>query len=97
MSATYEWQRHYEAAILETDRARLPQLIEAAHAAIDARIKELETNHGGTADEGQALADALSGLGVLRKECLESCQPQQQGSTPTTIRKRHSVGQSSSS
>jgi len=47
----YEWQRHYEAAILETDRSRLPQLIEAAQTAIDARFKELRANHGGTSEE----------------------------------------------
>jgi len=64
----YEWQRHYEAAILETDRTRLPQLINAAQAAIDARIEDIRLNHSGTADEEQALANALDGLRVLQKE-----------------------------
>jgi len=90
MNAMYRWQRQYEAAILETDRSRLPQLIEATHAAIDARIRELRQNHGGTSEEQQALADALAGLQVLGKECkeyIESCQPHN---------KRDSIGQSSS-
>jgi hypothetical protein len=64
----YKWQRHYEAAILETDRSRLPSLIKAAHAAIDARLEDFRLNHGGTPDEQQAIADALNGLRVLQKE-----------------------------
>ena len=64
----YEWQRHYEAAILETDRSRLPNLIKAAQAAIDARVEDLRLNHSGTAEEEQAIADALAGLRVLQKE-----------------------------
>ena len=64
----YEWQRHYEAAILETDRSRLPSLIKAAQAAIDARIEALRLNHGGTAAERQAIADAVNGIRVLEKE-----------------------------
>ena len=93
----YEWQRHYEAAILETDRSRLPSLINAAQVAIEARVEELRVNHGGTTAEQQAIADALAGLRVLRKECLEPCQPQQQASLPTSVKKRDSTGQSSSS
>ena len=68
LARTYDWQRHYETAILEVDRSRLPRLIEAAEAAIHARIKELESDHLGTAEERQAITDALNGLKVLRKE-----------------------------
>jgi hypothetical protein len=64
----YGWQRRYEAAILETDRSRLPALIEVAQSAIDARIEELQSDHLGTREEMDALADALAGLRVLRKE-----------------------------
>jgi hypothetical protein len=68
MSRVYGWQRFYEAAILETNRSRLPALIQAAQAAIDARLQQLQSDHNGTADERLAISDALSGLSVLRKE-----------------------------
>jgi hypothetical protein len=68
MTQSYGWQRYYEAAILETDRSRLPKLIKDAQAAIDARVEELRDNHGDTPEEQRALADALAGLRVLRRE-----------------------------
>jgi len=68
MTQSYGWQRTYEAAILETDRSRLPKLIQDAQAAINARVEELHQNHEGTPEERLALADALAGLGVLRRE-----------------------------
>jgi len=74
----YEWQRLYEAAILETDRSRLPELIAAAQAAIDERSEKLQlvregkasgsTAGDGIADEKQAIEDALGGLRILSKE-----------------------------
>ena len=68
MTQSYGWQRYYEAAILETDRSRLPKLIQDAQAAINTRVEELHQNHEGTPEERLALADALAGLGVLRRE-----------------------------
>ena len=68
MARSYDWQRHYEAAILATDRSRLPGLIEIAQAAIHVRVEELNLDHAATAEERQAIEDALSGLKVLRKE-----------------------------
>jgi hypothetical protein len=68
MTRTYGWQRFYEAAILETNRSSLPRLIQTAQAAIDARIQQLQADHQGSAEERQAIADALVGLNVLRKE-----------------------------
>ena len=61
----YPWQWFYELAILETDRTKLPMLIEAAQAAIDARIAEVESSRDVTAAEMQALDDARSGLRIL--------------------------------
>jgi len=66
----YDWQRHYEAAILETDGLRLPELIKTAQAAINRRIEELRTDHQGTPQEQQAIADALAGLRLLQQERL---------------------------
>ncbi|MGC2154245.1 MAG: hypothetical protein WA618_19555, partial [Terriglobales bacterium] len=76
MNGIYEWQRLYEAAILETDRSRLPRLITEAQAAIDARIEALRSHSDGEidgetyriAEEKQAIADALSGIRILKKE-----------------------------
>ena len=39
-----QWQELYEAAVLELDRAVLPNRIQAARAAIEARIVELRTS-----------------------------------------------------
>lgn len=73
MSPTYGWQRFYQDAVLETDRSRLPVLIRAAHAAIDARMEQLGHDHLGHDDQGSteerlAIADAIAGLRVLKHE-----------------------------
>jgi hypothetical protein len=73
---TYGWQRPYEAAILETDRVRLPKLIAEAQAAIDARMKALNSPSGreqanGVFEERQAIEDALAGIRILIREVSE--------------------------
>jgi hypothetical protein len=68
LTMTYGWQRFYEAAILETDRSALARLIQTAQAAIDVRMEQLQSDHHGSPEERQAIADALVGLNVLRKE-----------------------------
>lgn len=65
---SFGWQRFYEAAILETDRTRLPQLLRSAQAAIDARVEQLRADQQDHAAERQAIADALAGLRVLKGE-----------------------------
>jgi len=65
---TFGWQRFYEAAVVETNRVRLPRLIQAAHIAINARLEQLCLDHQGSCEERQAIADALSGLRVLKGE-----------------------------
>lgn len=62
----YAWQRPYEAAILETDRTKLPTLIEAAQAAISARRAEM--NGTGSPAELRAIEDARVGLRILIAE-----------------------------
>ena len=64
----YAWQPPYEAAILETDRTKLPTLIEAAQAAIDARLAEIQSKKNGTPAEVQAIHDAHYGLRILIAE-----------------------------
>jgi hypothetical protein len=69
----YSWEEHYFAAVLETDNAKLPELVDKAHAAIVRRRQELDSDHSGTPDEQLELNHALHGLTVLKKERIEVC------------------------
>jgi hypothetical protein len=68
MRADYVWEEVYKAAILETDDEKLPDRIGVAKGAIDQRIQQMQMDHGGTAEERQAVTDALAGISVLRRE-----------------------------
>lgn len=68
MSPGYRWKQFYEDAILETDQSRLPVLIRMANAAIHARMEQLLQDHQASAEEQQALSDAIAGLRVLKRE-----------------------------
>jgi hypothetical protein len=68
MRADYVWEASYKAAILETDDKKLPNRLRTAKGAIDTRLDEMQTDHGGTREERQAITDALTGLNVLRGE-----------------------------
>lgn len=68
MDTHFPWQHIYLEAVLETDTAKLAQRIAAAENAIKARAAELEMDHHGTAQERIAIAEALNGLSILRKE-----------------------------
>jgi len=63
-----DWRRCYEEALVETDRAKLPRLIRQAEIALDARIQEMRSGENGSREERDAIAEALAGLNVLRKE-----------------------------
>jgi hypothetical protein len=62
------WQELYEAAVVETNQKTLQARVQAAKAAIDARLRELQMDHGGTREEQQALRDAVAGVRVLERE-----------------------------
>jgi hypothetical protein len=64
-----EWQKKYEAALLELDREKLSEQIAAAEAAIYERLQKIsgKSNHQ---TERQAIEDALSGLRVLKRDNL---------------------------
>ena len=68
MKADYVWEESYKAAILETHDKELPNRLHTAKAAIDKRLQEMQMDHGGTPEERLAIADALAGLNVLRRE-----------------------------
>ena len=72
MNVDYEWQRPYVAAVLETDRSKLPPLIENAESAIQTRINELNEVHLGTREERLAIEFALNCLKLLSKEVARS-------------------------
>ena len=67
MKADYVWDDSYKAAILETDDKKLPNCVQAAQAALDARLCEWQLDHGGTPEERKAIS-ALSSLSVIRRE-----------------------------
>jgi hypothetical protein len=48
MRPSYDWERLYTAAILETERPKLTARIDAAQAAIERRLREMDSDHGGS-------------------------------------------------
>ena len=68
MNPTFPWQQAYLDAVLETDNLILPQRIMSARNTIKARVMTLEQDHQGTPEERTAIADALNGLEMLRRE-----------------------------
>jgi hypothetical protein len=66
-----DWEKLYQAAILETDWLKIEERVKAADSAISARLHEFSSDHGGTPEENQRLRDALSGLSVLRREVAD--------------------------
>lgn len=61
-----KWFDLYRAAILELDPAKLPQLVEQAHTAVQERLRKVWQD-GRDSDETQKLLDALQNLEVLRR------------------------------
>ena len=72
MSETqWKWQEPYLEAFLDTDPLNLPSRVAAAEKAIFARTAELRSSSDGRV-EWQAIADAISGLTILKKEIKSS-------------------------
>jgi hypothetical protein len=64
----YGWQELYATALLETDWSKMEEKIRVAEDVIRGRLHEFSLNHGGTSEENQAIADALHGLDILKKD-----------------------------
>jgi hypothetical protein len=64
----YKWQAAYQAAVLETDWTKIQERLQQAESEIHERRLALSQNHGGTAEEREALANAANGLRYLRKD-----------------------------
>ena len=72
LSSTYsypEWQRDYQAALLEPDSEKLVNLVAAAEAAIFKRLQAIGQSQDHRV-ERQAIEDALANLRVLRRDSL---------------------------
>lgn len=65
-----DWERLYTAAILETDRSKLKSRIDAAQAAIDRGLQEMDSDHGGSPTERLEIETAQAALDVLRKRVV---------------------------
>jgi hypothetical protein len=74
MKADYVWKGPYQAAMVEIDHGKLQESLQAAKAAIDNRLHELQLDHGGTPEERQAITDALANLNVIRRELEKGSQ-----------------------
>ena len=81
---TYKCHEAYKAALLETDWSKMEERIQAVEAALHERKNDFDLNHGGTAEENQAIEDAFHGLSVLRNDvAMWSDQPSDQQKTGT--------------
>lgn len=65
-SSSLDWHRLYQAALFETDRAKIAERIDLAERAILDRVKELFLVGKDHIEEDQVLDDALYALRALR-------------------------------
>ncbi len=65
-----EWQKEFQAAIVETDREKLLERVMAAEAAIFNRLQILSQSSDTNSNERQAIEDALASLRSLKKNEL---------------------------
>ena len=64
-----EWQRPYQAALLEVDPKKLSQRVEEAEAAIFKRLQQLSEGQDGQA-EREVIEGAIHALKILKRESL---------------------------
>ena len=60
-----DWKSLYEAAIAESNKSAIPERVAVAEKAVIARGREISYGHG-TAEEAEALEDALYTLRAFR-------------------------------
>jgi hypothetical protein len=65
-----EWQKEFEAAIMETDREKLLERVMAAETAIFERLQDPSQYSDKNSSERQAIEDALASLRSLKKNEL---------------------------
>jgi hypothetical protein len=69
----WKWQEFYLEAFLDTDPQNLASRVAAAENAIYQRTTELRASSDGQA-EWRAIADAISGLSILKREIKSSTE-----------------------
>jgi hypothetical protein len=69
----WKWQEFYLEAFLDTDPQNLASRVAAAENAIYQRTTELRSGPDGQA-EWHAIADAISGLSILKREIKSSTE-----------------------
>jgi thymidylate synthase ThyX len=69
--ARWKWQEFYLEAFLDTNPQNLASRVAVAEKAIYLRTEELRTSTDGQA-EWRAIAEAISGLAILKKEIKTS-------------------------
>jgi CheY-like chemotaxis protein len=62
------WRELYSAALVEVEPEKLPQRVETARIAIEARLRELTEHDQNSVAESRALQDAVAGLEILSRE-----------------------------
>jgi len=63
------WQHEYKSAVVEVDRKKLKERVEAAETAIYKRLQQLSQSSDDLAEK-QVIEDALHGLRVLKRDEL---------------------------
>ena len=81
MTTDYIWQESYLAALLETDWKKMRERLQAAEHEIRERQRVLSEDHGGTAEERQAIIDATHAMQMLHRDVVE-WQRQQSPESP---------------
>jgi len=71
--ARWKWQEAYLEAFLDTDPQNLVSSVAAAEKAIYLRTEELRASSDGHV-EWKAIADAISGLSILKREIKSSTE-----------------------
>ena len=73
MAVRFQWQRLYQAALLELEPTELSKKMKLAHAAMQERGKELmKSGDARNFEEQRAITDALRNLAVLERLELKS-------------------------
>ncbi len=91
MQKVYPWQQSYQDALLELNQTELRTKIARAVSELEKRIRELmPAQDADSVTERQAIADALHGLGALKKiELPAPFEPPVSGNQPS--RKRETL------
>jgi hypothetical protein len=68
---SYVWYESYKAVVLESDWTKMLDRIQSAECKIRDRQRELSEDHGGTPQERQAIAKALTGMRTVQTEVAD--------------------------